>query len=212
MYQLSDAQRAGIAQAFELSLADESLQAERARITARQQNCPGPPQPLAVSPGDRVRDGIRVQSQADPTRLAEVAQLALADWYTRRASATGDAQWCARAQSALSSTPTSGADASADLLSSVPPATVSRDQNDPTPPLATDQPLVTLSAYALGAVDSVYAPAPLPQYLAAVYGGFLSSEPVLDEEAAADLVDREAPIYADWEPDALYAALRGAQS
>jgi hypothetical protein len=35
---------------------------------------------------------------------------------------------------------------------------------------------------------------------------------VIDEEAAADMVDRQAPAYPDWEPDALYAALRGAQS
>ena len=91
-----------------------------------------------------------------------------------------------------------------------------RDQNDAAPALATDPPLVTLSAYALGAIDSVSAPAPLPQYLAAVYGEFVSSEPVLglvlDEESAAALVDQQAPAYADWEPDALYAALRGAHS
>jgi hypothetical protein len=211
MYQLSDAQRAGIAQAFELSLADESLQAERARITAGLQNCPLPLEALAISPGDRVRDGIRMQSQADPTRRTEVAQLALADWYTRRANATGDTRYCERARSSLV-TPASSEDASADLLANVPAATVSRDQSDPVPPLGTDQPLVLLSAYALGAVDSVSAPAPLPQYLAAVYGGFISSQPVLDEESAANVVDRQAPAYPDWEPDALYAALRGAQS
>jgi hypothetical protein len=213
-FQLSDAQRQGIAQAFELSVADESLQAESARITAELQNCPSPRQPLAVSTGDAVRDAIRVQSQADPRRLAEVAQLSLADWYARRASATGNAQFCDRAQSALSGAGASstGASASADLLAGVPAATVSRDQGDPTPPLATDPPLVMLSAYALGAVDSVYADAPLPQYLAAVYGGFVSSQPVVDEETAADLVDKQAPAYADWEPDALYAALRGGQS
>lgn len=211
-FQLSDAQRQGIAQAFELSVADESLQAESARITAELQNCPGPRQPFAISTGDTERDAIRVQSQTDPRRLAEVAQLALADWYGRRATATGNAQFCDRARAALSGTGASRADASADLLASVPAATVFRDQGDPTPPLATDPPLVTLSAYALGAVDSVYADAPLPQYLAAVYGGFVSSQPVVDEETAADLVDQQAPAYADWEPDALYAALRGGQS
>jgi hypothetical protein len=98
------------------------------------------------------------------------------------------------------------------LLARVPAATVIRDQGDVTPAPTTDPPLVTLSAYALGAIDSVSASAPLPQYLAAVYGGFVSSEPVLDEEAAAALVDQQAPAYAEWEPDALYAALRGARS
>ena len=52
MFQLSDAQRTSVAQAFELSLADQSLQGEQARITAELQNCPGPRQPLAISPGE----------------------------------------------------------------------------------------------------------------------------------------------------------------
>lgn len=218
MFQLTDAQRAGLAQTFELGVADGMLQTEQARITAELQNCPGPRQPLAISPGDVVRDGIRAQSQSEPGRLAAVARLALADWYVRRATATGNAQQCDRARAALAGTAASGANAvptvAADLLSRVPAATVVRDQRAaaPIPASTTDPPLATLSAYALGAVDSVSAAAPLPQYLAAVYGGFVSSEAVLDEEAAAALVDQQAPAYADWEPDALYAALRGAQS
>jgi len=210
MFQLSDAERAGIAQAFESGLADESLQAERQRITTELQYCPGPRQPLGVSAGDTVRDTIRVRAQPDPARMAEVTRLALADWYTRRASATGNTQLCDRAQASLDGNLSTSA--TGDLLDDIPAATVSRDQGEPTPPLATDPPLVTLSEYALGSVDSVYAAAPLPQYLAAVYGGFVSGAPVLDEEAAADLVDRQAPAYPGWEPDALYAALRGAQS
>ena len=52
--------------------------------------------------------------------------------------------------------------------------------------------------------------APLPQYLAWVYGGTLLTEaqPV-DAETAAAGVDAQAPAYPEWEPDALYAALRG---
>jgi hypothetical protein len=167
-----------------------------------------------VSPGDAVRDGIRVQSQTDQARLAAVARLALADWYVRRANASGSPRLCDRAQTALTGASSTNADAapSTDLLARLPSATVVRDQGDATPPPATDAPLVSLSAYALGVVDSVSAPAPLPQYLAAVYGGFVSSEPVLDEETAAALVDQQAPAYPDWEPDALYAALRGAHS
>jgi hypothetical protein len=210
MYQQSDAQRAGIALDFELGLADESLEAERQRITSELQNCPASSQPLGVSPGDSVRDTIRLHAQANPARLAAVSQLALADWFARRASATRNAQFCERAQSALAGTAASSA--KADLLSNVPSATVSRDPRAPTPPLTSDPPLAALSQYALGSLDSLTAPAPLPQYLALVYGGSLSSSAGMDAETAADLVDAQAPAYPDWEPDALYAALRGAQA
>jgi hypothetical protein len=209
MYQLSDAQRAGIAQAFELSLADESLQAERQRITTELQNCPGPRQRLGVSPGDVVRDTVRVRSQSDPGRLMEVAQLALADWYTRRAAASGNAQFCEQAQAALNGKLTQGA--AGDLLDNLPVASVTRDPGDPSPVATADPPLVRLSQYALGSVDGVTAAAPLPQYLAVAYGGLVTSPQVYDEETAADRVDKQAAAYPDWEPDALYAALRGAQ-
>jgi hypothetical protein len=210
MFQLSDAQRAGIAEAYELTLADESLQGERQRITTEIQNCPGPPQALGVSPGDARRDTVRIRAQSDPTRLAEVAHLALADWYARRAATTGKTQFCERARSALSGD--LAPEAAGDLLSSLPAATVTRDPRTPVPPLTSEPPMMTLSAYALGSVDSVSAAAPLPQYLALVYGGFLQTRATLDTETAADLVDRQAPAYPEWEPDALYAALRGAQS
>ena len=211
MFQLSDAQRASIAQAFENGLADEALQTERQRITTELQNCPGPPQALGLSSGDSVRDTIRVRAADDAQQLAAVAQLAQADWYTRRAAASGNPVFCERAQSALNgSLPSPGA---GDLLDGIPLATVSRDPRDPSDgvPLTSDPPLVTLSEYALNYVDSVTAAAPLPQYLAAVYGGQVSGSAVRDQEAAADLVDMEAPEYPDWEPDALYAALRGGQ-
>jgi hypothetical protein len=211
MYQQSDAQRAGVARAFELGLADESLQAERQRITTALQNCPGASQPVGVSPGNSVRDVVRVRARADPARLAEVSQLALADWYARRASATGNTQFCEQAQAALSGLLTD-APAPGTLLASTPAATVSRDPNVPTPPLSSDPPLLTLSQYALGSLDSVTAAAPLPQYLALVYGGSLSSSATMDAESAADLVDRQAPAYPNWEPDALYAALLGARA
>ena len=62
--------------------------------------------------------------------------------------------------------------------------------------------------------------APLPQYLAAVYGGVLidvDNPPALnihvagpDEQAGTPeaAVDLLAPAYPQWEPDAIYAALR----
>jgi hypothetical protein len=232
MFQLSDAQRSGIAEAYELRLADETLRAERQRITTELQTCPGTRQVLSVSPGDAVRDTVRLQAQSDPARLAEVTELALADWYVRRSGATGNATFCERARSALDGNPAPDAggnrapDAAGDLLSDMPPATVTRDPGSPTPALTSDPPMLTLSEYALGSVDSVYAAAPLPQYLALVYGGFLQLQlqlqlqpevqaagaAVADAETAADLVDRQAPAYPDWEPDALYAALRGGQS
>jgi hypothetical protein len=209
MFQLSEAQRTGIAEAFELSLADETIQAERQRITTELQNCPGPRLALGVSRGDVVRDTIRVRSQSNPVRLAQVAQLALADWYSRRASATGGAQFCEQAQAALDGKLTQGA--AGNLLDNMPVATVTREQSDPIPPSTTDPPLVALTQYALGSTDGVTAAAPLPQYLAVVYGGFVTSPQVLDAETAADRVDQQAAAYPDWEPDALYAAVRGVQ-
>jgi len=71
---------------------------------------------------------------------------------------------------------------------------------------------VALSNYALGYVDTVQAMAPLPHYLAAVYGGGLvlgpAKAPALNgAETPESLVDRFAPAYPEWEPDGLYAAL-----
>ena len=104
MFRIGDAQRAAQVQAFELGLADRDLAAERARIEAGLADCPGSTrQPLAISSGDRVRDGIRIRAENDPTRLASVAQIALADWRLRRAQATGDAQRCDDARQALES-------------------------------------------------------------------------------------------------------------
>jgi hypothetical protein len=212
-FALSDAQLASRAQAFELQLADAALASETQRIQAALGECPGQPQALAASPADSVRDGIRVRAQSDAARMRHVAQLALADWYLRRASATGDTRFCDQARSALSEQPAQTG--SANLLDGLPAATVSRDQRQSAAPLLTAAPPVILSSYALGSVDSVRAAAPLPQYLALVYGGFLYTDadapPALDAETAAASVDRQAPAYPDWEPDALYAALRGGQ-
>ena len=69
---------------------------------------------------------------------------------------------------------------------------------------------MALSLYATESVDTVRATAPLPQYLAAVYGGQLSpgvAAPDLGGRLPAAIVDDLAPAYPDWEPDALYAAL-----
>jgi hypothetical protein len=203
------------AQAFELGLADEALAAESERIQAALRVCPDPLQAAHVSPADTVRDGIRVRAEGDPSRLGQVGQLALADWYMRRASTSGDARFCDQARMALTGTPASSA--SGDLLAGLPAATVSRDDRQSTTalPPSSETPIATLSKYALGSVDAVHAAAPLPQYLAVAYGGFVSmpadSPPPLDAESAAALVDRQAPAYPDWEPDALYAALRGGQ-
>jgi len=205
-FALTDAQRREATTAFELSLADESLAAETQRLDAAQQACPGPRQPLQVSAGDKVRDGIRLQASGNADRFKQVSQLALTDWYLRRASATGDASYCNLAKAH----PASQADAN--LLQRLPTATVTRNAGAPEASLLQAEPLVTLSLYALGSIDTVRAAPPLPQYLALVYGGVLltDSQPV-DAETAAAAVDAQAPAYPDWEPDALYAALRGAQ-
>jgi hypothetical protein len=215
LFAMSDAQRQAQAQAFEFSLADEALGAESQRIQAAMEVCPGPVQAWRVSPDDRLRDDIRVRAQPDTERIRQVSQLALADWYLRRASTSGDARFCEQARMALSATPDSPAQAS--LLDGLPAAIVSRDNRPATAatPRSSEAPVATVSRYALGSVDAVQAPAPLPQYLALVYGGFLNTPAdaiaPIDAEAAAALVDQQAPAYPDWEPDALYAALRGGQ-
>src|SRR5262249_41017916 len=83
---LSDAQRAATARAFEVGVVDAALSQERARLEGLLDDCPGVQrQPLSVSTGDRTRDGIRIQSGNDATRVSTVALLALADWRLRRA-------------------------------------------------------------------------------------------------------------------------------
>ena len=60
-----------------------------------------------------------------------------------------------------------------------------------------------------GYLDAVSGAAPLPQYLALSYGGLLvDAQPQTDAETAASMVDVQAAGYPEWEPDALYAALR----
>jgi hypothetical protein len=98
-----------------------------------------------------------------------------------------------------------------DPFASPPTATVQRDPSAPGILLDGAPPDTALSEYALGVVDSVRAPSPLPEYLAAVYGGTATTEapPVIPSDASvAALVDQLAPAHPEWEPDALYVALR----
>jgi hypothetical protein len=205
----SEAQRAAQARAVELVLADEAVAAEWARIDAALQDCPGDTrQALNVSPGDRVRDAARLRIQDDPTRLAAVAQVALADWRVRRARATGEARFCDDARAALAGGVTQPPRGT--LIENLGMATVSRDVHASARPWDSNQVATTLSNYAVGAVDSVRAPSPLPQYLAAVYGGVLVERVAPAPNTKADvLVDELAPAYPEYEPDALYAALAG---
>jgi hypothetical protein len=231
-FRLTDAQRAQHAQAAELAVADDALAAERSRLAAALQACPTAElQPLAVSPGDRVRDGIRIQIGGDALRSSGVAQLALADWRVRRANATGDEQWCGQAREALSRVSGTPAEASTSaVLERLGSATVARAASAasaaagtataaslaPVPraivqPTSDDQPLAALSLYVMGFADRVTAASPLPQYLAAVYGGIISSptgSPDLAGRSSEQLVDELAPAFLQWEPDALYEALR----
>jgi hypothetical protein len=95
MFRLTDAQRAEQAHAFEVALADETLAMEQARVRNELQTCPGSVrQPLALSAGDQTRDTIRIRVYDDPSRIAAVGRVALADWRLRRARATGDQQYC----------------------------------------------------------------------------------------------------------------------
>lgn len=210
LFRSSEAERAGRAHAYELGLGDAALAAERARVEAALQDCPGERRPLALSAGDKVRDTIRLQAQVDPARLGAVAQVALADWYFRRGRATGLAQFCDRARQALSTPPSDSGAIRSGVLESVGEATVARGQRlaVSTASSSDGEPLVTLSLYATQVADAVRAPAPLPQYLATVYGGQLA-EPSTPVEGTDTLVDDLAPAYPQWEPDALYVALGG---
>ena len=215
LFQINDAQRADRAHAFELGVADEALSAERQRIAADIEACPGPRQTLEISPGDKARDAIRVRAQGDVPRLIDVAEVALADWHVRRATATQQRSMCDQARAALSGAGITSEPTTSRLLSGLPAATVTRDQDLSAVPLGPDAPSVALSKYVLGYLDILQAPAPLPQYLASVYGGVLvlpgDAPTGVDKDTAAAMVDRDASAYPDWEPDALYAALRGGQ-
>jgi hypothetical protein len=206
----SDAQRAAQAHAFELQLADEALAAERARIEAAVKDCPGTTrQALTLSPGDRMRDAVRLRVQDDQPRLAALAQVALADWRMRRGRATGEVRLCDAAQAGLTGAATPST-APSNVLSRLGPATVTRDAARPLPTASAASTAEGLSSYALGVVDALTAPSPLPQYLAAVYGGVVASRvaPALTGQSAEALVDELAPAYPGWEPDAVYEALR----
>jgi hypothetical protein len=190
IFAMSDAARAAQAHAVELSLADAELAKERARVQVCRSDEPQPP---AVSVGDKVRDGIRVRIGDDPARLAQVAEIALADWYGRRGM-------CDVALAALNGTlPAAQRDPTLDALGTT---TVSRGAAKP----FQGEVSVALGLYAAGAIDAVTARGPLPHYLAAVYGG--SEQTSAGRENAAAVVDRVAPAYPEWEPDALFAALR----
>jgi hypothetical protein len=207
-FQLSDAQRAEQIRAFELVVADELLSAERSRLETSLPNCPGDRrQPLVISPGDRVRDGVRLRAIGDPVRLNALARVALGDWRLRRAQATGEMEFCEQARSALAGR--SPVASRGDLVERLGTATVLRDPRLSTAnQLDRDAP-TSLSLYSSGYADAVSARAPLPQYLAAVYGGVVvgaTPRPV-DGRTPEILVDEFAPAYPEWEPDALYAAL-----
>jgi hypothetical protein len=203
-FRLGDARRAQLAQEFELSIADDSLSAEVQRIRAELQACPAPRAAFNPSEQDKLRDGIRLHVESGAARLAKLSDVAVADWFVRRASATGDSGFCARAAQALNG---ESADPPVrDVLNGIPTATVARFAA--ATPAVPD--VATLSNYALGFVDVLTASAPLPQYLAVVYGGaVVDGAPTLSAESAAIKVDTQAAAYPEWEPDALYAALRG---
>lgn len=215
LFRLGDVERADRMRAVELGLADETLATERTRIESGLADCPGQgrdQESLAPSVGDRSRDTVRIQAREDPVRLASLAQLALADWRLRRARGTGEAHFCAEARQALAGgpPPTAGPD----VLGGLGTAQVSRDPAHAGMVAAGWSTSVALSSYALGYVDTVQAPAPLPQYLAAVYGGVLlnsSTAPALNGATPESLVDQLAPAYPDWEPDALYAVFASAR-
>src|SRR5205807_10544863 len=132
----------------------------------------------------------------------------------RRAQATGEAHFCDEARQALAGSPSTEPSA-AELLTGLGSTTIIREPQDATVAEdVSDDTSLSLSNYALGYVDALQAPTPLPQYLAAVYGGVVvgaDARPALDGQTPVEeLVDRAAPAYPLWKPDAIYAALGSA--
>jgi hypothetical protein len=200
---LTDAQRAEQAHALELQVADAEIQKQDQALRDGLQDCPGPRTPLAISEADTLRDSLRSRVGDDAARLQKIADLALADWYVRRANATGFPELCYEASIALAvqqppQATTPGLSASK--------ATVARATSDT--PTTYNQPQEAIVAYALGWTDAVSASAPLPHYLAAVYGGsVLNGTPKRSNEQIEALVDQLAPSEPQWEPDAIWQAL-----
>ncbi len=205
MFQLGDTRRAQLARDFQLGLADDTLGSEQQRVQADLEACPGPERSaFAPSRRDTLRDSVRIRAESDAQRLQSLANVALADWYIRSASATGDASFCDRARAALNGSAAPPQQQA--LLARVPTTTVARDPS--AEPVQAEA--GSLSNYALGYLDAVTGAAPLPQYLALTYGGaLLNAQPTMDAQTAAGMVDAQAAAYPQWEPDALYAAVRG---
>lgn len=206
---LSDAQRAAAAHDFELRLVDDALTQESRRLQQAAQDCPGSNrEPLALSSSNRVRDSIRVRAGEDSVRMANIARQALADWYLRRARATGTDELCQRARAALAGSLPPMSD---DRLNQLGLATVSRNAAYPGEITPGDSPTVALAEYALGWTDTVRGATPLPEYLAAVYGGSVTTDvqlpSLLRARTPEELVDELAPAYPAWEPDAILQAL-----
>jgi hypothetical protein len=116
-------------------------QADRDRVGALVSQCPGSAQPMQLSSGAAVRDGIRQDRQLDISRRAAdvlnrgtqrqtanqglldaTASLSLADWQLRRAASEGRSDLCANASAALTKadqSAQSAKDGGAELVRSV---------------------------------------------------------------------------------------------
>ena len=176
----------------QIALADWRIR--RAQATGEGRLCDAARQALSSPPAPAP---ARAPASASASALAPAAPAAAA-----AAAAPAPA---AASASAPAPMPVAG------VLGSLGEATVSRDARQPGPTAGGDgEPLVQLSLYATQSVDAIRARAPLPQYLAAVYGGQLTltmARPDLGGQSPEAVVDDLAPAYPEWEPDALYAAL-----
>jgi hypothetical protein len=213
IYRQTEQQRAAIARSFQLQVADEALASEAARLRGLLRDCPGQRRPLELSSGNRVRDAIRVRGDGD--RRLSARQLGVADWFARRAAATGSAALCERARQALdgqpSATPRSDL---ATLVSGLPTAEVDAEPQAAGAEVVDGSvdPVLAVAEYATGVVDRVRGPAPLVAYLGAVYGGTVSlpGARLSTDIAPEEIVDALVAASADWEPDGLYSALLAA--
>jgi hypothetical protein len=139
-----------------------------------------------------------------------VANQALADWFVRRARATGSPERCAMARAALAGRTTTQAP-SPELLNELGWATVTRSANYPGTPDDNLNDATARALYALGWSDTVRAASPLPEHLSAVYGGALVTEQplprTLQGRSPEEAVDALAPAFPSLEPDAILQAL-----
>jgi hypothetical protein len=204
-------QRQAARRGVELAAADAALETEQERLGQELADCPSAArEPLKPSAFIEVRDSVRIRAAGDTARLQRVGSQALADWYVRRARATGSMQQCDSARAALNGQ-TQAQQPVTDVVGQLGWATVTRAASYPGDALAAPTNEQATALYGLAWTDTLRAQSPLPEQLSAAYGGALLTEqplpPAIGGRSSEEVVDVLAPAYPTVEPDALLLAL-----